>query len=196
VIGDARLGEALEHRRVLTAAGLFEENRRRQLVDWTWTMVHDQLLRRLETNPLRIFDSKDEGDRKLCEDAPKPLEFLREAALALKKGGRIYIEVPDESLLTLRASARKALGLYRGNPLHHGHINFFTPGSLLFLLEEAGLRAEILKQASIAADEDRLLLTLKKKLPAWVKALSLGARLTKADTLLGLGNTVCLCARK
>ncbi|AUM15184.1 methylmalonyl Co-A mutase-associated GTPase MeaB [bacterium] len=41
----------LEHRRVLTAAGLFEENRRRQLVDWTWTMVHDQLLRRLETNP-------------------------------------------------------------------------------------------------------------------------------------------------
>ncbi|OOL28469.1 protein kinase [Rhodococcus rhodochrous] len=41
----------LEHRRVLTEAGLFEENRRRQLVDWTWTMVHDQLLRRLETNP-------------------------------------------------------------------------------------------------------------------------------------------------
>ena len=128
--------------------------------------------------------------------APKPLEFLREAALALAKGGRIYIEVPDESLMTLRASARKALGLYRGNPLHHGHINFFTPRSLRYLLEEAGLRAEVLKQASIAADEDRLLLTLKKKLPAWVKALSLGARLTKADTLLGLGNTVCLCARK
>ena len=41
----------LEHREVLTAAGQFEENRRRQQVDWTWTMVHDQLLRRLETNP-------------------------------------------------------------------------------------------------------------------------------------------------
>ncbi|MGW0017549.1 methylmalonyl Co-A mutase-associated GTPase MeaB [Rhodococcus sp. NPDC003382] len=41
----------LNHREVLTAAGLFEENRRRQQVDWTWTMVHDQLLRRLETNP-------------------------------------------------------------------------------------------------------------------------------------------------
>ena len=127
--------------------------------------------------------------------APKPLEFLREAALALAKNGRIYLEVPDESLMTLRASARKALGLYRGSPLHHGHINFFTPRSLRFLLREAGLRAEVLKQASIAADEDRLFLTLKKKLPAWVRASSLAARLTGADTLLGLGNTVCLCRR-
>lgn len=41
----------LEHRRVLTEAGRFEENRRRQQVDWTWTMVHDQLLRRLESAP-------------------------------------------------------------------------------------------------------------------------------------------------
>ncbi|MBC2644127.1 MULTISPECIES: methylmalonyl Co-A mutase-associated GTPase MeaB [unclassified Rhodococcus (in: high G+C Gram-positive bacteria)] len=38
------------HRDVLTAAGQFEENRRRQQVDWTWTMVHDQLLRRLASN--------------------------------------------------------------------------------------------------------------------------------------------------
>lgn len=127
--------------------------------------------------------------------APKPLEFLREAALALAEGGRIYLEVPDESLLTLRAKVRGKLGLYEGNPLHHGHINFFTPGSLRFLLREAGLRAEVLAQASIASDEDRLFLTLKKKLPPWVRALSLGARLTKADTLLGLGNTVCLAAK-
>lgn len=39
------------HREVLTAAGQFEENRRRQQVDWTWTMVNDQLLRRLSSNP-------------------------------------------------------------------------------------------------------------------------------------------------
>ncbi|AHK31194.1 LAO/AO transport system ATPase [Rhodococcus opacus PD630] len=38
------------HREVLTAAGQFEENRRRQQVDWTWTMVNDQLLRRLASN--------------------------------------------------------------------------------------------------------------------------------------------------
>ncbi|WP_051022376.1 methylmalonyl Co-A mutase-associated GTPase MeaB [Nocardia pneumoniae] len=41
----------LEHRRVLTEAGEFDEKRRRQQVDWTWTMVHDQLLRRLADNP-------------------------------------------------------------------------------------------------------------------------------------------------
>lgn len=40
----------LEHRRVLTEAGEFEEQRRTQRVDWTWTMVHDQLLHRLEAN--------------------------------------------------------------------------------------------------------------------------------------------------
>lgn len=39
-----------KHREVLTAAGQFEENRRRQQVDWTWTMVNDQLLRRLASN--------------------------------------------------------------------------------------------------------------------------------------------------
>ncbi|WP_431955543.1 methylmalonyl Co-A mutase-associated GTPase MeaB [Nocardia lijiangensis] len=41
----------LQHRRVLTDAGEFDEKRRRQQVDWTWTMVHDQLLRRLADNP-------------------------------------------------------------------------------------------------------------------------------------------------
>ncbi|MBH0120347.1 methylmalonyl Co-A mutase-associated GTPase MeaB [Rhodococcus sp. HM1] len=55
----------LKHREVLTAAGLFEENRRRQQVDWTWTMVHDQLLRRLESNPRvnRIRDEVEQGVR-------------------------------------------------------------------------------------------------------------------------------------
>lgn len=40
----------MDHRRVLTEAGEFAEKRRRQQVDWTWTMVHDQLLRRLADN--------------------------------------------------------------------------------------------------------------------------------------------------
>ncbi|WP_278313074.1 methylmalonyl Co-A mutase-associated GTPase MeaB [Lolliginicoccus levis] len=39
------------HRRTLTEAGVFDERRSQQQVDWTWTMVHDQLLQRLAENP-------------------------------------------------------------------------------------------------------------------------------------------------
>lgn len=125
--------------------------------------------------------------------APEPLAYLREAMEALAPGGMVYIETPNESLMSARALVRRGLGLYGANPLHHGHVNFFTPASLRVLLEKADLRVETLRQTSIAADEDRLFLTLKRKLPASVRALSLLARVSKADTLLGLGNTVCLC---
>ncbi|OZE28524.1 methylmalonyl Co-A mutase-associated GTPase MeaB [Rhodococcus sp. 05-2254-6] len=41
----------LSHQQVLSDAGEFAEKRRKQQVDWTWTMVNDQLLRRLAQNP-------------------------------------------------------------------------------------------------------------------------------------------------
>lgn len=40
-----------EHRQVLTRTGEFDERRRRQQVDWTWTMVRDTLLSRLHADP-------------------------------------------------------------------------------------------------------------------------------------------------
>ena len=40
----------LRHQQVLRDAGEFAEKRRKQQVDWTWTMVNDQLLRRLAQN--------------------------------------------------------------------------------------------------------------------------------------------------
>ncbi|MGC0364073.1 LAO/AO transport system kinase [Rhodococcus sp. 27YEA15] len=43
-------GTVVKHREVLSDAGQFEEKRRKQQVDWTWTMVNDQLLRRLSGN--------------------------------------------------------------------------------------------------------------------------------------------------
>nr|WP_175420426.1 methylmalonyl Co-A mutase-associated GTPase MeaB [Rhodococcus sp. SGAir0479] len=42
--------EVLRHRKVLGEAGALEQKRQQQQVDWTWSMVHDQLLRRLESN--------------------------------------------------------------------------------------------------------------------------------------------------
>ncbi|MDJ0426678.1 methylmalonyl Co-A mutase-associated GTPase MeaB [Rhodococcus fascians] len=41
----------LRHQQVLRDAGEFVEKRRKQQVDWTWTMVNDQLLRRLAQSP-------------------------------------------------------------------------------------------------------------------------------------------------
>ena len=38
----------LKHRRTLTEAGEFGAKRRQQAVDWTWSMVHDRLLDRLQ----------------------------------------------------------------------------------------------------------------------------------------------------
>lgn len=40
-----------KHREVLTEAGQFDENRRRQQVAWTWSMVQDTLLARLHAHP-------------------------------------------------------------------------------------------------------------------------------------------------
>ncbi|KAA0023601.1 methylmalonyl Co-A mutase-associated GTPase MeaB [Antrihabitans cavernicola] len=40
----------LRHQQVLSDAGEFDEKRATQQVDWTWTMVHEQLLRRLSEN--------------------------------------------------------------------------------------------------------------------------------------------------
>ena len=50
--GLAELWERLQqHRRVLDATGGLEARRRDQQVDWTWAMVHDQLLSRLREHP-------------------------------------------------------------------------------------------------------------------------------------------------
>ncbi|MGB3771774.1 MAG: methylmalonyl Co-A mutase-associated GTPase MeaB [Rhodococcus sp. (in: high G+C Gram-positive bacteria)] len=40
----------IKHRDVLTAAGEFDARRREQQVQWVWTMVQDQLMRRLSSN--------------------------------------------------------------------------------------------------------------------------------------------------
>ncbi|WP_237571381.1 methylmalonyl Co-A mutase-associated GTPase MeaB [Mycolicibacterium lacusdiani] len=50
--GLAKLWETvLEHRRVLTDAGEFEARRRRQQVEWTWSMVRDTVLDRVLSHP-------------------------------------------------------------------------------------------------------------------------------------------------
>ena len=131
----------------------------------------------------------------ILQFANGPLEFLKNAASYLREGGLLYLEVPNEARLGLRAAIRRGMGLYRGEPVHHGHVNFFTKRPLLALARKAGLTVERLEQLSIAGDEDRMFLTLKSPLPSSLKALCRCARATKADLLLGLGNLVCLCRK-
>lgn len=62
-------------------------------------MLSDDSVRRLETNPLRILDSKDEGDRELVANAPLMSEFLNEhsrAFFATVKAGLEATGVPFE----------------------------------------------------------------------------------------------------
>ncbi|MDX3656947.1 methylmalonyl Co-A mutase-associated GTPase MeaB [Streptomyces sp. ID05-26A] len=44
---DELWSRVLEHRRTLTDAGELDERRRRQQIDWTWMMVHDELWRQV-----------------------------------------------------------------------------------------------------------------------------------------------------
>ncbi|MGW6447170.1 methylmalonyl Co-A mutase-associated GTPase MeaB [Lentzea sp. NPDC055074] len=47
---DELWSRVLEHRRTLTDAGELDERRRRQQIDWTWMMVHDELWRQVREN--------------------------------------------------------------------------------------------------------------------------------------------------
>lgn len=80
-------------------------NYRQALVDYLSAFkesLSEDSQRRLETNPLRILDSKDDGDRKILENAPSLDDFLNdlsknhfnEVTTALDAAGINYIHDP------------------------------------------------------------------------------------------------------
>ena len=54
----------LRHREVLVEAGAFEERRRAQQVDWTWSMVRDAVLDRVHNHP-RVREIRAEVERQV-----------------------------------------------------------------------------------------------------------------------------------
>lgn len=68
------LGDAAERQEFTAALVAYFQQHEAQL--------SDDSRRRLQQNPLRILDSKDKGDQALCAGAPKPIDFLSEAAKA------------------------------------------------------------------------------------------------------------------
>ena len=55
--------QVLDHRAALDAAGAFAEHRRRQQIDWMWTLVHERLRAAIQHDPrLRPTLSQHEAD--------------------------------------------------------------------------------------------------------------------------------------
>jgi 2-polyprenyl-3-methyl-5-hydroxy-6-metoxy-1,4-benzoquinol methylase len=77
---------------------------------------------------------------KVLEHVDSPIGMLRGAAAWLKPGGVIYIEVPDGE------GAAKAGGIIEQEEFYLEHFTVYTPESLAYLVEGAGL-----KNLSIAA---------------------------------------------
>ncbi len=121
-----------------------------------------------------------------------PVQVLARLKALLAPNGTLYLEVPNERFFALRTAARRALGIY-SSPVHPGHVNFFGPGPLREAAGRAGLAVRELYQVSLLADAERLRMTLRRRPPAWLRAASLAARLTRFDLLLQQGNLVCVC---
>ena len=84
-----------------------------------------------------------------------PNDFLKELSCYLKENGKLYIEVPNESLLGFKGYLRKVVGLYSGYPTHPNHVNMFTQASLKRLLCSAGFNSRV-SQFSILGDYARM----------------------------------------
>lgn len=61
----------LEHQKVMRENGKFQENRREQQVNWTWQMVHETILQRLNSHPL-VQKKKEETEHELRDGTITP----------------------------------------------------------------------------------------------------------------------------
>ena len=71
----------LRHRDVLTEAGEFEAKRRRQNVDWTWSMVRDAVLDRVLTSP-RVRQIRGDVERRVRDGELTPALAAQELLAA------------------------------------------------------------------------------------------------------------------
>ncbi len=85
--------------------------------------LSDDSQRRLEANPLRILDSKDEGDKALAADAPKLMDYLNEASQ------RFWQQLTD-GLTALGIAYSVNEQLVRGLDYYHHTVFEFTTDKL------------------------------------------------------------------
>lgn len=124
------------------------------------------------------------------EHMSAPRAVLEEIRTVLAPGGRLYLEVPDESCLRVKGGIRVLFGMYiKGYPTNPDHVSLFRPDSFRRLLESSGYEIERLARESVWGDIDRMTAAFGGRLPFWARAGAHAFRLTGLDLLLG-GNIV------
>lgn len=92
--------------------------------------LSEDSLARLERNPMRILDSKDEGDRKVVQDAPRLEESLNEASRDFFKAVRDGL---DELGLAYRLNPRLVRGL-----------DYYTHTAFEFTTDQLGAQGAVI----------------------------------------------------
>jgi hypothetical protein len=90
----------------------------------------------------------------VLEHIPEPAELLQRIAAVMirsKSQVRLYLEVPFEPLMREAETNPQA---WRNKRHWHEHINFFSPASMLRLLDSNGLRALNSAQIQIPGERD------------------------------------------
>lgn len=121
------------------------------------------------------------------EHIPFPAVFLEQLKTYLKNNGRIYIEVPNESLLIFKGYIRKILGLYNSYPTHPEHVNLFTMKTLKKTLNLAGF-FPTLSQMTILGNFERMKIILGVRRHDLARLISNFFSLAKLDIIFQQGN--------
>lgn len=121
-----------------------------------------------------------------------PRGALEEIKKVLSAAGRLYLEVPDETLLRVKGGIRILFGMYvKGYPTNPDHLSLFRPASFRRLLEGAGFEIETLLRESVWGDPDRMKAAMGGKVPFYMLAAIHALKLTGLDLVLG-GNIVAV----
>lgn len=127
----------------------------------------------------------------VVEHLPDPLGTLFDLRSRLKPGGFIYIEVPNESFLQLRYRLNDLVRGYPKLPTAEGHVNLFTPSSLLRLCRTAGFDCERFWLESVSVPH-RLKGALGGEETPKVRRVLQFLRATRFDVALRLAYFLCI----
>jgi SAM-dependent methyltransferase len=126
----------------------------------------------------------------VLEHLPDPCGVLMDLKSRLKPGGFIYIEVPNESFFTIRYRINDFVRGSRKLPTAEGHVNLFTPRSLVRLFSATGFDCERFWIESVAMSH-RLKGALGADETPRIRRVLGFLRATRLDVALRAGYFLC-----